>query len=244
MRQNLPVTQREYPFPDGTTLMSMTDTDSRVVYANTAFVAVSGFEREQLIGQPHNLVRHPDMPREAFADMWSTLKAGQAWSGAGEEPARTNGDHYWVRANATPVMRRGRVAGYLSVRTKPAARRGEGRRAAVRGASAKAALKGLRFERGVVVRGGIGSAAVRWARRCRWRWSASRRRPARSAPSCRWWATVVTAGGPVAMAVETGLTVCRRAAGELAAAAPDRAADRARRLPGAERRQRPAGRET
>lgn len=79
MRTNLPVTHSEYQFPSSETLLSTTDLESRVTYANAAFIRTSGFEREQLVGQPHNLVRHPDMPAEAFADMWRSLKAGQSW---------------------------------------------------------------------------------------------------------------------------------------------------------------------
>jgi aerotaxis receptor len=117
MRDNQPVTQREFDFPANATLMSTTDTQSHITYANDAFVAVSGYAREELTGQPHNLVRHPDMPAEAFADMWATLKSGDSWTGLVKN-RRKNGDHYWVRANATPVMRDGRTVGYLSVRTK------------------------------------------------------------------------------------------------------------------------------
>jgi len=118
MRNNQPVTQREYEFPSDVTLMSVTDTQSHITYANEAFIEVSGFEREELIGQPHNLVRHPDMPTEAFADMWATLKNGQSWT-ALVKNRRKDGDHYWVRANATPIERGGQVCGYISVRTKP-----------------------------------------------------------------------------------------------------------------------------
>lgn len=118
MRKNLPITQSEYPFPEGTTLMSTTDLKSRITYANAAFVQVSGFERDELVGQPHNVVRHPDMPPEAFADMWATLKAHKSWT-ALVKNRRKNGDHYWVRANATPISRGGSVVGYMSVRTKP-----------------------------------------------------------------------------------------------------------------------------
>ncbi|AQV97169.1 PAS domain S-box protein [Cupriavidus necator] len=117
MRNNQPVTQREFDFPDNATLMSTTDTQSYITYANAAFVEVSGFTREEIQGQPHNLVRHPDMPAEAFADMWATLKGGEPWT-ALVKNRRKNGDHYWVRANATPVVRNGRPAGYMSVRTK------------------------------------------------------------------------------------------------------------------------------
>ncbi len=118
MRHNLPVTQREHDYPADATLLSTTDADSRVTYANAAFLAVSGFEREELLGQPHNVVRHPDMPVEAFADMWATLKKGRSWT-ALVKNRRKDGDHYWVRANVTPMMRNGRVVGYMSVRTKP-----------------------------------------------------------------------------------------------------------------------------
>ncbi|MDF1485959.1 methyl-accepting chemotaxis protein [Ramlibacter sp. H39-3-26] len=119
MRANLPVTQREFDYPHDATLMSATDTQSRITYANAAFVQVSGFDADELLHQPHNAVRHPDMPREAFADMWATLKAGKSWT-ALVKNRRRNGDHYWVRANATPVVRSGQLAGYMSVRTRPA----------------------------------------------------------------------------------------------------------------------------
>ncbi|MCU0951883.1 MAG: methyl-accepting chemotaxis protein [Burkholderiaceae bacterium] len=152
MRNNLPVTQREFSYPDGVTLMSITDTKSRITYANASFVQVSGFTTDELIGELHNLVRHPDMPREAFGDMWSTLQSGQSWS-ALVKNRRKNGDHYWVRANATPMMRDGQVSGYMSVRTKPAA-------AEVQAAEALYArmregrARGLRLHKGIVVRSG------------------------------------------------------------------------------------------
>ncbi len=120
MRINQPVTQREHAFPADATLLSTTDVHSHVTYANESFLNVSGFTAEELIGQPHNVVRHPDMPREAFADMWATLKSGQSWT-ALVKNRRKDGDHYWVRANATPVMRDGQTVGYMSVRTRPEA---------------------------------------------------------------------------------------------------------------------------
>ncbi|HXF46679.1 MAG TPA: methyl-accepting chemotaxis protein [Burkholderiaceae bacterium] len=119
MRKNLPVTQREYDYPDGETLVSTTDLKSRITYCNPSFIRVSGFSREELIGQPHNLIRHPDMPPEAFRDMWATIQSGQPWS-ALVKNRRKDGDHYWVVANVTPVVGDdGRPAGYMSVRTKP-----------------------------------------------------------------------------------------------------------------------------
>ncbi len=118
MRTNLPVTQREHLIDASATLLSTTDLQSRVCYANAAFVEASGFDRAELMGEPHNLVRHPDMPSQAFADMWATLKSGQSWT-ALVKNRRRNGDHYWVRANATPVVRGEQVVGYMSVRTRP-----------------------------------------------------------------------------------------------------------------------------
>ncbi|MEX8193182.1 methyl-accepting chemotaxis protein [Comamonas guangdongensis] len=118
MRINQPVTQREYEFPDSATLMSTTDAKSRITYANAAFVQVSGFGLDELYHQPHNLVRHPDMPPEAFADLWRTLKSGEPWSALVKNRCK-NGDHYWVRANAIPIIRNGVTQGYMSVRTKP-----------------------------------------------------------------------------------------------------------------------------
>lgn len=118
MRVNMPVTQREYKLDPGTTLMSTTDVNSRIIYANSAFINVSGFSEDELIFKPHNLVRHPDMPVEAFADMWFTLQQGDSWTGLVKN-RRKSGDHYWVRANVTPVYHRDKLTGYISVRNKP-----------------------------------------------------------------------------------------------------------------------------
>jgi len=118
MRTNTPVTGKEYRISADATLMSTTDVHSKITYANAAFIEASGFSDQQLKGQPHNLVRHPDMPVQAFEDMWRTLQGGQPWT-ALVKNRRQNGDHYWVRANATPVIREGRTVGYLSVRTTP-----------------------------------------------------------------------------------------------------------------------------
>ncbi len=118
MRVNTPVTQKEFPFPPGETLVSTTDLKGRITYCNPAFVHVSGFEHAELLGQPHNLIRHPDMPEEAFRDMWETIASGQPWS-AMVKNRRKDGDHYWVVANVTPLMERGQPVGYMSVRTEP-----------------------------------------------------------------------------------------------------------------------------
>lgn len=115
------VTQQAYQLDDDTTLMTTTDAQSYITYANQDFVDVSGYERSEIHGQPHNLVRHPDMPKAAFADMWATLKKGQPWTGLVKN-RRKNGDHYWVRANVVPVIRNGEITGHMSVRIKPDAR--------------------------------------------------------------------------------------------------------------------------
>ncbi|WOB07249.1 methyl-accepting chemotaxis protein [Piscinibacter gummiphilus] len=157
MRTNLPITQREYPIGPDVTLMSTTDCDSRITYCNAAFLQVSGFEREELMGQPHNEVRHPDMPTQAFADMWETLKAGQSWTGLVKN-RRKNGDHYWVRANATPVRRNGRVVGYMSVRTTPSRAEIDTAETLYR-AFREGHAGNRRFHRGLIVRTG----AMAWA---------------------------------------------------------------------------------
>jgi len=117
MRSNLPVTHREYVLPTDRNLVSTTDLKGRILHCNAAFVEVSGFSREELLGQPHNLIRHPDMPAEAFRDMWDTIAAGRPWS-APVKNRRKDGDHYWVLANVTPLMEDGRPVAYMSVRSR------------------------------------------------------------------------------------------------------------------------------
>ena len=118
MRVNLPVSQLNYDFPGDELLVSVTNTKGEITHCNPAFVRVSGYTYEELIDQPHNLIRHPDMPAAAFKDMWRTIAHGYPWT-ALVKNRRKNGDHYWVRANVTPIMEGGRPRGYLSVRTKP-----------------------------------------------------------------------------------------------------------------------------
>ena len=114
MRVNLPVSQREHVFSDRL-LVSTTDAQGRITHCNPAFVEVSGYGYQELLGQPHNIVRHPDMPEEAFKDMWVTIGRGRPWTGIVKN-RRKNGDHYWVRANVTPVIDQGKPVGYMSVR--------------------------------------------------------------------------------------------------------------------------------
>jgi methyl-accepting chemotaxis protein len=117
MRTNLPVTQNEVLLSDSTLIVSKTDLKGRITYINRDFLEVSGFTEEDLIGEPHNIVRHPDMPVEAFQDMWDTLKAGRPWTGYVKNRCK-NGDYYWVLANAAPIRENGHVTGYMSVRRK------------------------------------------------------------------------------------------------------------------------------
>ncbi|HEY4542023.1 MAG TPA: methyl-accepting chemotaxis protein [Noviherbaspirillum sp.] len=119
MRTNLPVTGVEYLMRDGDAIVSKTDLKGRITYVNPSFIEVSGFSLDELLGAPHNLVRHPDMPPQAFADLWATLKRGMPWTGMVKN-RRKNGDFYWVRANVTPLREDGVVCGYMSVRTRPA----------------------------------------------------------------------------------------------------------------------------
>ena len=118
MRINEPVTQNEAEFKDGQIIYSTTDDKGRLTFVNQAFIDISGFTKEELIGQPHNIVRHPDMPPEAFEDLWRDLKAGKAWYGYVKNRCK-NGDYYWVLATASPTVENGQVTGFISVRTKP-----------------------------------------------------------------------------------------------------------------------------
>jgi len=155
MRNNQPVTGHEHPFPRGATLMSVTDDKGRIRLANSAFVEISGFTREELSGQPHNIVRHPDVPASIFADMWKTLQSGKPWTGIVKN-RRADGDHYWVRANATPVQRDGRILGYVSVRTEPTRAEIDAAESLYR--QMREGRSALRLECGVLVRSG----ALRW----------------------------------------------------------------------------------
>lgn len=118
MRQNLPVTQKNYDYPSDWILLSTTDTTSQIKYANHAFCEVAGYSLDELIGEPHNLVRHPDMPPQAFEDLWTTIKGGHPWKGLVKNRC-ANGDHYWVDAFVTPISENGKVVEYQSIRTKP-----------------------------------------------------------------------------------------------------------------------------
>ena len=118
MRINLPVSNNEYDYPGEELLMSTTDAKGVMTHCNAAFARVSGYSMDELMGQPHNLIRHPDMPPEAYKDLWATIGRGRNWSGIVKN-RRKNGDFYWVRANVTPMMVDGKPRSYMSVRCKP-----------------------------------------------------------------------------------------------------------------------------
>lgn len=98
MRKNLPVTGVKYPLRDDVAIVSKTDLKGKITYVNPYFIEVSGFTEDELLGATHNLVRHPDMSAEAFADLWDALKAGIPWTGLVKNQ-RKNGGYYWVQAH-------------------------------------------------------------------------------------------------------------------------------------------------
>ncbi len=115
MRKNLPVTEREHVLPKDAQLVSVTDLTGHITYCNQDFLDASGFERDELLGKPHNIIRHPDVPQEAFRDLWHTVKAGRPWGGIVKN-RRKNGDHYWVHSHIIPMRDKEQINGYLSVR--------------------------------------------------------------------------------------------------------------------------------
>jgi len=118
MRDNGTVTGREIELRDGQVIISRSDRHGRIVDVNTDFIEISGFSREELIGQPHSMLRHPDMPAEVFADLWTDLQAGRPWIGIIQNRTKS-GDAYWVEAHVAPIWEHGEICGYMSMRWKP-----------------------------------------------------------------------------------------------------------------------------
>ena len=118
MRNNQPVTRTQRQLLEGAFIVSMTDLRGVITYINDEFLRISGFEQNELIGQSHNVVRHPDMPPEAFADLWHTVQSGRPWQGIVKNRCK-NGDFYWVDASVTPIEEQGKVVGYVSIRSRP-----------------------------------------------------------------------------------------------------------------------------
>jgi len=109
---------KEIPLPDGIVLVSHTNTLGEITFANNCFIEISGYSEGELLGQPHNIVRHPDVPKEVFADLWTTIQQGKPWDAVVKNRTKSH-DHYWVRANVAPILENGVITGYISIRTKP-----------------------------------------------------------------------------------------------------------------------------
>ena len=158
MRNNQPVSQNEVLLTATSLIVSKTDLKGQITYLNKDFIEISGFSEEELIGQPHNIVRHPDMPVEAFADMWRDLKDERPWTGLVKNRCK-NGDFYWVLATATPIRENGQVTGYMSVRRQPTRQQVEAAESAYLLFREKRA-GALRIRHGAVVNGGAGLLAA------------------------------------------------------------------------------------
>jgi methyl-accepting chemotaxis protein len=117
MRINMPVTQNEIKLAPGQTIVSKTNPKGVITYVNRDFIEISGFTEPELIGQAHNIIRHPDMPQAAFKDLWDTVRAGRPWRGMVKNRCK-NGDHYWVEANVTPIWANGEIVEFMSVRSR------------------------------------------------------------------------------------------------------------------------------
>ncbi len=111
-------TEIETPYPDGKLIVSSTDKQGVITHVNQSFIEMSGFEEDELIGVPHCILRHPDMPSAAFKDLWNTVNTGKKWQGFVKN-LRKDGGYYWVKATVIPNVRKSVVVGYTSVRRKP-----------------------------------------------------------------------------------------------------------------------------
>ena len=108
MKINEPVTQNEVKMKEGSILVSKTNLKGIITYVNQDFIDISGFKESELIGKNHNMIRHPDMPPEAFQWLWDDLKEGMVWTAPVKNRAKT-GDYYWVNANVSPIKKNGQV---------------------------------------------------------------------------------------------------------------------------------------
>lgn len=118
MRINEPVTQRDMGMNNDCEIISTTNLKGVLTSANEDFIRMSGFTWEELENKNHNIIRHPDVPPEAYVMLWDALKAGNPWMGMVKNRNK-NGDHYWVDAFASPQYENGKIVGYQSVRAKP-----------------------------------------------------------------------------------------------------------------------------
>lgn len=117
-------TDIETPYPDGKLIVSRTDTKGVITHFNQAFIDMSGYDKDEIVGQPHHILRHPDMPKAAYADLWTTINAGKKWHGHVKN-LRKDGGYYWVHAVVVPNVRSGKIVGFTSVRRKPSRRKVE-----------------------------------------------------------------------------------------------------------------------
>jgi len=108
----------ETPYPDGKLIVSTTDPEGIITHVNQAFIDMSGYTEDELIGAPHSILRHPDMPPAAFKELWDTVRKGEKWQGFVKN-LRKDGGYYWVKATVIPNIRNGKIVGYTSVRRKP-----------------------------------------------------------------------------------------------------------------------------
>ncbi|MDO8825135.1 PAS domain-containing methyl-accepting chemotaxis protein [Methylophaga sp.] len=124
MKKNLPITNKEVPYPEGEEIISITNLKGIISSFNNTFQKISGFEADELMNKNHNVIRHPEMPPAAFDDLWKAMKSNHHWMGIIKNRVK-NGDHYWVDGYVSPVIEDGEVTGYESVRTKPTRERVE-----------------------------------------------------------------------------------------------------------------------
>lgn len=118
MKKEYVVSNKEFLFPEESVIISKTDLKGEITFVSPDFASISGYTEEELIGKAHNIVRHPDMPREAFKDLWATVQKGLPWNGYVKN-LRKNGDYYWVEATVIPIREKEQIIGYMSVRKKP-----------------------------------------------------------------------------------------------------------------------------
>jgi len=118
IKRKILYTKIETPYPDGKLIVSTTTPDGVITHVNQSFIEMSGFSEEELIGAPHSILRHPDMPPAAFQELWDTVGKGEKWQGFVKN-LRKDGGYYWVKATVIPNIRMGKLVGYTSVRRKP-----------------------------------------------------------------------------------------------------------------------------
>ncbi|MDO8465145.1 MAG: SpoIIE family protein phosphatase [Gallionella sp.] len=157
MRLNLPVSNIEFTLPDGVVIVTKTDLKGVITYCNNAFVEISGRSREDIIGSPHNIVRHPDMPPEVFADLWRTIKSNKPWQGVVKN-RRSDGSFYWAISNVTPLQENGKTIGYVAFRYKATREQIDNVSAAYR--ELRSGLSNLRIEEGNIIR--VNNRFLRW----------------------------------------------------------------------------------